>query len=189
MSPTRMPGQTPSARRLARKAFEEGDHRGMAPIAIARQAHHLPGLAVDRQRLGAGQAAARVKADRARLRLGGRHRASEDFLGGQFRIGGIGDRRQGRGIERALVLRERARVGAEGRSGEPRQSEKDPSHRSPPRFSIARSAEPRPRQIGHQACRPGAKERQSPSSASARREATMKRRGNGSSTPPPARGG
>ena len=30
-------------RRLAREALEKGDHRRMAPGAIARQAHHLPG--------------------------------------------------------------------------------------------------------------------------------------------------
>ena len=122
------------AGRLARKAFEEGDHRGMAPIAIARQAHHLPSLAVDRQRLGARQTAARIEADRARLHLGRRHRAAENLLGRQFRIGGIGERGQGRGLEGAFVLRQRAPAGAAERGGEARQSEKGPSHRSLPRL-------------------------------------------------------
>ena len=38
----------------------------MAPIAVARQPHHLPVLAIDRQRLAAGEAALGVEADRAR---------------------------------------------------------------------------------------------------------------------------
>ena len=38
----------------------------MSPIAVARQPHHLPGRAVDRQRYGAGEAALRIETDGVR---------------------------------------------------------------------------------------------------------------------------
>ena len=100
--------------RLAREALEEGDHRRVPPHAVARQAHHLPGLAVDRQRLRAGEATAPVGADRAGLSLGRRHRPAEYFLGGQPRVGGIGERGQGLGVERPLVLRGSGRGASDG---------------------------------------------------------------------------
>ena len=59
-------------RHLFGETLEEGDQRRVAPVAVARQPHHLPGRAVDRQRLGAGEAAVRVEADRARLQVGRR---------------------------------------------------------------------------------------------------------------------
>ncbi len=37
--------------------FEEGDQHRIAPVAVAGQPHHLPRLPVDRQRLGAREAA------------------------------------------------------------------------------------------------------------------------------------
>ncbi len=90
--------------RLAREALEEGDHRRISPHAIARQAHDLPGLAVDGERLGSGKTAARVEADRARLGFDGRQRSPEHFLGRQPRVGGIGERGQRFGVQRSLVL-------------------------------------------------------------------------------------
>ena len=95
--------------RLAREALEEGDHRRIPPHAIARQAHDLPGFAVDRQRLRSRKTAARVEADRARLRFDGRQRPPEHFLGRQPRVGGIGERGQRFGVQRSLVLGERRR--------------------------------------------------------------------------------
>jgi hypothetical protein len=53
--------------RLLGQPFEELHQVRMAPVAIARQAHHLPGLAVDRQRLGAGETTLGIEADDARL--------------------------------------------------------------------------------------------------------------------------
>ena len=100
--------------RLAREALEEGDHRRIPPHAIARQAHDLPGLAVDRQRLRAGETAARVEADRARLSFDGRQRPPEHFLGRQPRVGGIGERGQRLGVQRPLVLGGRGRAAGEG---------------------------------------------------------------------------
>jgi hypothetical protein len=50
-----------------REALEELDQLRMAPIAVARVAHHLPVRPVDRQLDAALQAAARVIADRLRL--------------------------------------------------------------------------------------------------------------------------
>ena len=90
--------------RLAREALEESDHRRIPPHAIAREAHDLPGLAVDRQRFRSGETAARIEADRARWAFGRRQRPAEHFLGGQPRVRRIGERGQGLGIECSLVL-------------------------------------------------------------------------------------
>ena len=107
--------------RLAREALEEGDHRRISPHAVARQAHDLPGFAVDRQRLRARKTAARVEADRARLSFDGRQRPPEHLLGRQLRVGGIGERGQRFRVQRSLVLGERGRAAGEG----DRQSETD----------------------------------------------------------------
>jgi hypothetical protein len=80
----------------------------VAEVALTREPHHLPGLAVDRQRDAAGKAAARVEADRARLHVGRGRLAREQLLGGILRIVGLGERRQRLRIDRALVLRVRA---------------------------------------------------------------------------------
>ena len=65
MSPTSRSGPA-DRRRLVGEALEELDQVRMAPVAVARQPHHLPGRAVDRQRHAAGETAAGVVADRAR---------------------------------------------------------------------------------------------------------------------------
>ena len=87
------------------EAFEECDELGVAPVPVPRQAHHLPGLAVDRQGPGASEASLGVEADRAGLEVGRRQRPPEDLLGGQPGIRRVGQRGQGLGIERAPVLR------------------------------------------------------------------------------------
>ena len=67
-----------------REALEEFDQFGMAPIAVARQPHHLPVRAVDRQFDAALQAAARVVADRHGLAEARQLRFREQKLGRQF---------------------------------------------------------------------------------------------------------
>src|SRR5262249_17349212 len=94
-------------RRLAGETFEQVDQPRVTPVAIARQPHDLPGLAVDRQRLRAGEAAVRVEADRAGREAGRGRLAAEQFLGRQLWIVRIGERRQRLWLERALVLRRR----------------------------------------------------------------------------------
>ena len=59
-------GPMADGRHLARESFEEGDQGRMAPVAVAREAHDLPGGSVDGQGLTAGEAAARIEADGAR---------------------------------------------------------------------------------------------------------------------------
>src|SRR4029077_712485 len=62
---------------LAGQLLDEFDELRMAPISIARDAHHLPRLAVDRKRHGTGDAAPGVEADGARRPGGGRRFARE----------------------------------------------------------------------------------------------------------------
>ena len=57
-------------RHLRGEPLHERDQLRMAPVAVARQPHHLPGPAVDRQRDAAGEAALGIEADRARLHVG-----------------------------------------------------------------------------------------------------------------------
>ena len=133
MSPTRMPFQTPSALRLAREALEEGDHRRIAPHAVARQPHHLPRLAVDRQRPGAGEAAARSSSRSSgssprAASSRGRTPASPAGSGSA----GLASGGRGFGFERSLVLRER-RGPADG--GE-RQTEPEQAHASTPTLPV-----------------------------------------------------
>jgi hypothetical protein len=85
----------------------------MAPVAVARQPHDLPGRAVNGQRLGAGEAAAGVETDDVR-RPSGRHcLAAEQLVRRGLGIIRMGERRQRLRIERALVLRGRAACGGE----------------------------------------------------------------------------
>ena len=84
---------------------------GMAPVAVARQPHHLPGRAVDRQRHAAGEAAVGVVADRARRHRGRRGLAAEQFLGRGFRIVRMFERRQRLRVHGAEVLRGRGAAG------------------------------------------------------------------------------
>ena len=107
MSPTRSPGQ-PTLAPFSDRSLEELDHVRMAPVAVARQPHHLPGLAVDRQRHAAGEAALGVEADGARRHRRRRRRPpAEQLLGRRLRIVGMRQRRQRLGIERAVILRVR----------------------------------------------------------------------------------
>ena len=73
-------------RRLRRKFFEEADQRRVAPVAITRQPHHLPGLAIARQLDAALQAAARVVADRHRLPERGQVLLAEQVARGEHRL-------------------------------------------------------------------------------------------------------
>ena len=99
-------------RRFVGEAFEELDQLGMAPVAVARQPHHLPGRPVDRQRLAAGEAAVGVVADRARL-----HRRPARSCGRTIPWPAFSDRPgcssggSGFGIQRAEVLRGRGAAG------------------------------------------------------------------------------
>src|SRR5215471_14051831 len=63
--------------RLRREPLEERNQVRMAPIAVARESHDLPGRAVDRQRRRAGVTALGIKADGARLQIRGRGLAAE----------------------------------------------------------------------------------------------------------------
>ncbi len=58
-------------RRGLRQRFQIGDQLRVAPVAVAVEAHDLPGVAVHRKRRRAGEAAARIGADGARLQRGG----------------------------------------------------------------------------------------------------------------------
>ena len=94
--------------RLCRQPLHQRDEVGMPPIAVARQPHHLPGVAIDRQAFGARDAAMGVEADHARLVRGRRQIfAGEQFLGADLGIVGIGKRRQRLCVDRAFVLRPR----------------------------------------------------------------------------------
>src|SRR6516164_6109222 len=79
----------------------------MSPVAVAREPHHLPGLAVDGQRLGPCQASVRIKSDGAGRNRRRRRLAAEQLLGRRCGIVGLGKCRKRCGIERALVLRRR----------------------------------------------------------------------------------
>ena len=81
----------------------------MAPIAVARNAHHLPGRAGDRQRDAAGQTAMRVIADRHRLAQARQLFRREQGLGGEAVdiLFGLGDRRFFRRQRRHIGGRQR----------------------------------------------------------------------------------
>src|SRR5689334_16945816 len=81
----------------------------MAPVAVAREPHDLPGRTVDRQLLGAGDATVGIEAVDVRRVVAGLGLAAEQLLGGRFRIVRMRERWQRLRIERALVLRERGR--------------------------------------------------------------------------------
>ena len=105
--------------RLIRQPLHQRDHVGMGPVAVARQPHHLPGVAVDRQSLRACDAAMGVEAEHARRHRRRQHLASEQFLGGDLGIVGIGQRRQRFQVDGALVLRP-----CRGGIGEAQQNQK-----------------------------------------------------------------
>ena len=91
-------------RRLVGQPFQELHQVGMAPVAVARQPHHLPGRAVDRQRHGAGETTLGVEADGARFHLRRRGFAAEQFLRRGSGIIGMRERRQRLGIDAAPIL-------------------------------------------------------------------------------------
>ena len=71
------------------KILQIGDQIRVAPFAVAVEPHHLPGLAIDRQRLGPCQTALGIGADGPRLQVGGRRLLPEQDFRGVGR--GIGD--------------------------------------------------------------------------------------------------
>ena len=90
---------------LRRQPLDQCDHIGMRPVAIARQPHHLPGVAGQRQGLRAGDAALGIEADHPRRPGCGEDLAAEQLLGADLGIIGMGQRRQRFGVDAALVLR------------------------------------------------------------------------------------
>ena len=95
--------------RMHRQPLEKRDRLGMAPIAVARQPHHLPGVAIHRHLRGTGDAALGVLADHlGRLRRR-QILSRKKLLGADLGILGILQRRQRLRIERALVLRRRGK--------------------------------------------------------------------------------
>src|SRR5271165_6853129 len=80
--------------RLIGETFEEPHQVWMPPIAVARLAHHLPGLAVEGQRFRAGEATPGIKADGTRRERCRRRLAAKQFLGRRRWIVGICQRRQ-----------------------------------------------------------------------------------------------
>src|SRR5262249_9625912 len=62
----------------------------MSPVAVTRETHHLPGLAVDRRCNGPRQTAFGVEADGARGKGGGRRLAAEQLPGRRVGIVGLG---------------------------------------------------------------------------------------------------
>ncbi len=81
-------------RALGGQALQHVHQVWVSPVSIARQPHHLPGLAVDRQRLGAGETALGIESDDARRERGGRRPAAEQSLRRRVGIVRIGKRRQ-----------------------------------------------------------------------------------------------
>ena len=106
---------------LGAEPLKETDQVGMAPIAVARQPHHLPGGAVDRQRGAAGETA---RWNRSRPRATGPavgiDLAAEQLLGRRLRDRpGWASGGSGCGIERAQVLRRPRRSRRRARGREP----------------------------------------------------------------------
>ena len=72
---------------FAGEALQQRDEVRMAPVAVAREAHHLPALAIDRERLCAGKAALGKGADGARFERGRARHATEKAFRGIVRQG------------------------------------------------------------------------------------------------------
>src|SRR5262249_36334968 len=87
--------------RVLGKPFDEANELWVAPVAVTRQPHGLPGRPRDRQRHSAGEAAAEIAADRARRPWKRRRFARKQFLGRRRWRVRIFQRRQRLGIERA----------------------------------------------------------------------------------------
>ena len=106
--------------RRDRKVLDHVDELGVTPVAVARQAHRLPGRPVDGQRDGTREAAARIGANGARLQrrglLGGaEQRLRRDDLpardaGRLAGSGFVGFRLVGRRVRRRTFRRTRRRI-------------------------------------------------------------------------------
>ena len=114
---------------LRGQPFDQCDHIGMGPVTIARQPHHLPIVAVDRQSLRARDAAMGIEPVHACRHRRRQHLAAEQFLGGDFGIVGVGERRQRFRVDRALVLRPRACGVDGGHYGDERDQNQARVHR------------------------------------------------------------
>ena len=66
---------------FAGKPLDQGDEVGMAPIAVAAEAHGLPGFAVNWHLFTTSQAASGIETNGARLHLGGGFLFAEKFFG------------------------------------------------------------------------------------------------------------
>ncbi len=136
---------------VARQPLQIIEELRGAPIAVAREPHHLPVGAVDGKRDGTGEAALGVGADRARgERSRGRHRAEQltrrrllglGFLRGRLR-GGL---RRGRRRRSRLGGAARHLLGGD-RPTKQRQNEAQhqPSHQPSTRFPWGSHEAPRP---------------------------------------------
>ena len=111
--------------RLDGQLLHQRDEVGMAPVAVARQAHGLPRGAVDGERLGAREASLGVEADRASRHRRGRLDGAEQQLG----------RRSGR-LRHLLLLGDRSSWPPPGWAWPPRR--RRPGHR------LVRPARPPP---------------------------------------------
>jgi len=78
--------------RLRRQPLHQCDQVGMAPVAVARQPHHLPVAAIDRQTFGAGDAALGIEADHPCRHRRRQHLAARTTPWRDFWIVGIGER-------------------------------------------------------------------------------------------------
>ena len=111
---------------LRRESLQERDQFRMTPIAVARQPHHLPGRAVDRQFDAALQTAARVVADGHGFAEARQLFFREQDLGRQFFFCGRGlcrRHRRGDGRFRRLWRLRAAAAGESAGKGE-RQGER-----------------------------------------------------------------
>ncbi len=99
--------------RLDRQPLQQRDHVGMSPIAVARQPHHLPGVAVDRHLLARRRCSPwhRSRSRAVGIAAGSSLRAN-NCLAPSLGSLGLVQRRQRLRIDAALVLRRRG-AGAE----------------------------------------------------------------------------
>ena len=107
------------------QTFDQLDEIGVAPVPVARQAHHLPVRAVDRQWRGASKATMRIKTDHLRCQGGRRAECAKNrpglddrrcggcrFFSNGLRLWqssrGLGSRRDGCGLLRRCIRRQRS---------------------------------------------------------------------------------
>src|SRR6516162_10059108 len=112
--------------RVIGKPFDEANELRIAPVAVTRRPHDLPGGSSGLQWHSPGEATVEIAADRARRPRKRRRFAREQFLGRRRRRVRILQRRQRLGIERAgacpvnqvLFFRNGSRRGDEHEDGE-----------------------------------------------------------------------